>query len=178
MWQTIQTLIDQWETWAPTHNLEGQRVKAVAHAFQDHLIAQKLDIQLAEWRVFFGLLVWRELGEAAPLMQTLFDYKNELRLRYKPSLAVTRVLTQRRPRGEPQRDIRANAHEQSRLHWAWWQPRAHHFAPVGADRLEQWRSIPALAWLFKGASWRCPPMRAEASLLEICQRVCTPAIAA
>jgi hypothetical protein len=98
--------------------------------------------------------------------------------RFNPSLALTRFLIQRRPRGDTQRQIRAEAIAQTRLWWAFWQEHPAYFELAPAADCRRWNEAPVLDWLFKGSFWRCPPMQGEVLLLDVCHRLCVPVLEA
>jgi hypothetical protein len=92
MWNVFASLIETWEAWSPDQVLNGQRVRAVEQAFREAAFRQNPELRISaeQWELFFGVLLWREVGEAAPLVRTLLRRSKEHR--FNPSLALTRFL--------------------------------------------------------------------------------------
>lgn len=176
MWQTLAPLTEIWDSWSVDKELNGQRVRDVERRFREEAIRQHPHVSADQWEIFFGLLLWREMGEAAPLMRTLGNRSPTLG--FKPPLSLTHFLIQRRPRGEPQRLIRAEAIAQTRPWWAFWRAKSAYFELAHADDHHRWTQVPLLDWLFKGSFWRCPPMQGEAVLLDLCHRLFLPTMEA
>lgn len=174
MWETAQQLMAAWDTWSSGRSLAHQRVRQVENAFRQAVTDQGIPVTPRQWNLFFNLLIWRETGEAAPLLRTLMAGPKKLKL----SLSNTHFLMQPRPLGPAQMAIRSQAIINNHLSWVFWQQHPRHFELASLKDMRRWEDAPAIQWLFRGASWKCPPVRGEVPLLDACHahlRVSLPA---
>lgn len=164
-----------WDTWSAEKDLDSTRVRAVMDDMRNAMTTAGLHPTERQWSLFYGLLVWREKGEAAHLIRLL----PSVGIKFKPSISVTRFLCQHRPRGPSHREIRAAAYRATPLLWPMnlWHPTAEQFELASSRDFLRWQTCPELAWLFKGRAWGFSPMQGESGLLDTLHRALTVTLA-
>lgn len=163
-------LMDLWDAWSAdrtAERLDLVRVRDIEQGLLEAAQARGILPDAQRWSLFFGLLIWRELGSAAPLVQTLLPKFKSIK---RGGWSLLNFQTRHRPRGEAQRKLRKETLHIHRAWWTWWWEKPQHYELVDAATRDRWASVPELLWLFEGKAFqRCPPLKGETVLLNVCQ---------